>query len=41
MADQSAALERALDDYRGDHDQRDDITVLAFRLDRTESANTD
>lgn len=32
MPDQAAALERALEDYRGEYEQRDDVTVLAFRL---------
>jgi serine phosphatase RsbU (regulator of sigma subunit) len=32
MAEQAAALEEALASYRGDHEQRDDITVLAFRV---------
>lgn len=33
MAEQAQALDRALEDYRGDHPQLDDITVLAFRID--------
>ncbi len=32
MDQQADALERALATYRGDHEQRDDITVLAFRV---------
>lgn len=32
MAEQAAALEETLANYRGDHEQRDDITVLAFRV---------
>ncbi|SFD00545.1 HAMP domain-containing protein [Thiohalospira halophila DSM 15071] len=32
MAEQATALEEALSSYRGDHEQRDDITVLAFRV---------
>lgn len=32
MSEQAAALEKALDDYRGEYEQRDDVTVLAFRL---------
>ncbi|MCG5511689.1 biofilm regulation protein phosphatase SiaA [Ectothiorhodospira shaposhnikovii] len=35
MAEQAAALDQALDDYRGKHDQRDDVTVLAFRVDQS------
>lgn len=35
LAEQAAALDRALDDYRGAHEQRDDVTVLAFRVGRT------
>ncbi len=33
MAEQAAALDRALHDYRGELPQRDDITVLSFRID--------
>lgn len=33
LADQKSALLRTLEHYRGDHPQRDDITVLAFRFD--------
>lgn len=33
LADQVAAFEAELDDYRGDHAQRDDITLLCFRFD--------
>lgn len=33
MTEQAGALERALEDYRGDHPQRDDITILSFRFD--------
>lgn len=32
MTEQATALEEALSSYRGDHEQRDDITVLAFRV---------
>ncbi|MGM0675808.1 MAG: biofilm regulation protein phosphatase SiaA [Pseudomonadota bacterium] len=32
MAAQATALEQALEDYRGEYEQRDDVTVLAFRL---------
>ena len=32
LDEQAQALETALADYRGEHEQRDDITVLAFRL---------
>lgn len=32
MAEQAAALGHALDAYRGDHAQRDDITILSFRF---------
>ncbi|MBK1672415.1 histidine kinase [Ectothiorhodospira shaposhnikovii] len=35
MPEQAAALDQALDDYRGEHDQRDDITILAFRVDQS------
>jgi len=39
VADQEAALRRALDEYRGARPQRDDITVLGFRIpDRTTPA---
>lgn len=33
MAEQAEALDRALQAYRGPHAQRDDVTVLAFRID--------
>jgi serine phosphatase RsbU (regulator of sigma subunit) len=33
---QAEVLERTLADYQGDHEQRDDITVLSFRVDTTE-----
>lgn len=33
MAEQAAALDRALDAYRGNHAQRDDVTILSFRID--------
>lgn len=33
MEEQSGALNRALEDFRGDYPQRDDITILSFRLD--------
>ncbi|MDX5363843.1 MAG: biofilm regulation protein phosphatase SiaA [Pseudazoarcus pumilus] len=33
MAEQAAALDRALESYRGEFAQRDDITILSFRLD--------
>lgn len=33
LADQAKALIQALEDYRGEHPQRDDITVLSFRID--------
>ncbi|SFN05228.1 Serine phosphatase RsbU, regulator of sigma subunit [Formivibrio citricus] len=33
MEAQAAALDRALDDYRGECPQRDDITILSFRFD--------
>ena len=33
MAEQAAALDRALDAYRGGHAQRDDVTILSFRID--------
>lgn len=32
MAEQAAALDRALEAYRGDYPQRDDITILSFRF---------
>jgi serine phosphatase RsbU (regulator of sigma subunit) len=32
MAEQAAALDRALDAYRGEYQQRDDITILSFRF---------
>jgi Serine phosphatase RsbU, regulator of sigma subunit len=32
MHDQAGALDRALEAYRGSHLQRDDITVLSFRI---------
>lgn len=32
LAEQFAALDRALDDYRGAHEQLDDVTLLAFRV---------
>ena len=32
---QEKALTTALQEYRGDYPQRDDITVLAFRFDQT------
>ena len=38
LKEQAAALERALAKYRGDHDQRDDVTVLSFRLATMESS---
>ena len=33
MEQQVSALERAIEHYRGDHQQRDDITILSFRID--------
>ncbi|MGM0593049.1 MAG: biofilm regulation protein phosphatase SiaA [Pseudomonadota bacterium] len=33
MEEQAAALEQTIRDYRGEHPQRDDITVLSFRID--------
>ncbi|WMC09791.1 biofilm regulation protein phosphatase SiaA [Oceanimonas pelagia] len=33
LAEQAEALKRELDQYRGGHAQRDDITLLAFRMD--------
>ncbi len=36
LEEQAVALERELADYRGEHDQRDDITVLSFRFDPME-----
>ncbi|MCG6657412.1 SpoIIE family protein phosphatase [Halomonas campisalis] len=33
LAAQAAAFEAELDDYRGEHPQRDDITLLCFRFD--------
>jgi len=33
LAEQAATLASALADYQGEHPQRDDITVLSFRLD--------
>ncbi|MFP4154061.1 MAG: biofilm regulation protein phosphatase SiaA [Halothiobacillaceae bacterium] len=33
MHEQAATLESALDEYRGSHPQRDDVTVLAFHFD--------
>lgn len=33
MTEQAEALRQTLDDYRGDHPQRDDITILSFRAD--------
>ncbi|ATG73148.1 histidine kinase [Zobellella denitrificans] len=33
LAEQAEALRQALDDYRGSHPQRDDITLLAFKID--------
>lgn len=33
MHEQSTALDHALESYRGTHAQRDDITVLSFRID--------
>ncbi|WP_375055719.1 biofilm regulation protein phosphatase SiaA [Zobellella sp. DQSA1] len=33
LTEQAEALGRALDDYRGAHPQRDDITLLAFKID--------
>ncbi|MEO5342256.1 MAG: biofilm regulation protein phosphatase SiaA [Gammaproteobacteria bacterium SHHR-1] len=32
MQEQAAALNQALEAYRGDHQQRDDITLLSFRI---------
>lgn len=32
MAEQAEAIDRALEEYRGDFPQRDDITILSFRL---------
>ncbi|WP_081911412.1 biofilm regulation protein phosphatase SiaA [Thioalkalivibrio sp. ALJ1] len=32
MGDQAVAIEAALSEYRGQYDQRDDVTVLAFRV---------
>lgn len=32
MAEQAAAIDRALEQYRGEFPQRDDITILSFRL---------
>lgn len=40
LESQEAALTRALNDYRGEKPQRDDITVLAFRFDHTTPAPT-
>ncbi|MDX1266829.1 MAG: SpoIIE family protein phosphatase, partial [Oceanisphaera sp.] len=33
LKEQALALRQALDDYRGHHPQRDDITLLAFKVD--------
>ncbi|WP_245748761.1 biofilm regulation protein phosphatase SiaA [Oceanisphaera psychrotolerans] len=33
LAEQARALKQALDDYRGTHPQRDDMTLLAFKVD--------
>ncbi len=33
MQEQAAALDRELDAYRGAHPQRDDVTILSFRID--------
>lgn len=33
VGEQGAALRRSLEQYQGDHPQRDDITVLSFRFD--------
>ena len=33
MSQQALALDQALEDYRGNYPQRDDITLLSFRLD--------
>lgn len=33
MAEQAAAFDRAIEEYRGGFPQRDDITILSFRLD--------
>ena len=33
MTQQASALERAIHEYRGEHPQRDDITILSFRID--------
>jgi len=32
MQEQASALDRALEAYRGSQSQRDDITVLSFRI---------
>lgn len=32
MAEQASALDQALETYRGDYPQRDDITILSFRF---------
>ncbi|SEQ32210.1 Serine phosphatase RsbU, regulator of sigma subunit [Ectothiorhodospira magna] len=37
LSEQAQALNQALDDYRGHHEQRDDVTVLAFRVDQDAS----
>ncbi|HRP98532.1 MAG TPA: biofilm regulation protein phosphatase SiaA [Rhodocyclaceae bacterium] len=37
MAEQAAALDRALDAYRGSHSQRDDVTILSFCFDGDET----
>ncbi|AEY00910.1 HAMP domain-containing protein 1 [Oceanimonas sp. GK1] len=41
LAEQAEALKEALDQYRGDHAQRDDITLLAFRMDAERQGATD
>lgn len=33
LSEQAQALKQALDDYRGSYPQRDDITLLAFKVD--------